>query len=104
MAMDDTGDARLLREDSVALGDPALEVVRATGADRMAFLHRLLTGDVAGTPVGAGSRSLLLTVKGHIVSEMRVFPGAEDVRLVVAAGQGAATAAALSAYAIMDDF
>jgi folate-binding protein YgfZ len=104
MGMDDTGDARLLREDSVALGDPALEVVRATGADRISFLHRLLTGDVAGTPVGAGSRSLLLTVKGHIVSDMRVFPGPEDVRLVVAAGQGAATAAALSAYAIMDDF
>src|SRR3954469_8425734 len=104
MAMDETSEARLAREDSVLVGDPALELLRATGADRIAFLQRLVTGDVAGTPVGGGSRSLLLNVKGHIVSDMWLFPRPDDVRVVVAAGQGAATAAALSAYAIMDDF
>jgi folate-binding protein YgfZ len=97
-------EARLLAEDS-ALCDPgALEVVRATGADRVALLHRLLTGDVAGTAVGSGTRALLLNLKGHIVSDMRVFPGADEVRLVVAPGQGSPTAAALGGYAIMDDF
>jgi folate-binding protein YgfZ len=80
------------------------EVIRATGADRIAFLQRLLTGDVAGTPVGGGSRSLLLNLKGHVVADMRVFVRPDDVRLVVAAGQGGPTAAALSKYAIMDDF
>jgi tRNA-modifying protein YgfZ len=96
--------ARALEDDSALVDPGALEVVRATGADRVAFLHRLVTGDVTGTPVGGGTRALLLNLKGHIVSDMRVFPAADEVRLVVAPGQGAATAAVLSGYAVMDDF
>jgi folate-binding protein YgfZ len=91
--------------DDVALVDVgALELIHAAGADRIAFLHRLLTGDVAGVPVGGGVRSLLLDLKAHVVSDMRVFVLPEEVRLVVAAGQGEPTAAALARYAIMDDF
>src|SRR2546423_628168 len=102
--MDDDGGAGALRDDSALVDPGALELVRATGADRVAFLHRLLTADVAGTPVGGGTRALLLNLKGHVVSDIRVFPGADEVRLVVAPGQGAATAATLSGYAVMDDF
>jgi folate-binding protein YgfZ len=38
------------------------------------------------------------------VADMRIFVRADDAWIVVAAGQGADTAAALSRYAIMDDF
>jgi folate-binding protein YgfZ len=102
--MDDTADLQAASDRDAVVVDVRAEVVRATGSDRVAFLHRLLTGDVAGTAAGAGSRSLLLNLKGHIVSEMRVFVAPDQVRLVVAAEQGAPTVAALSAYAIMDDF
>jgi folate-binding protein YgfZ len=102
--MDDSDDARLILDDSAVVDLGALELVHATGGDRVAFLQRLLTGDVTGTPVGGGSRSLLLNLKGHIVSDMWVFPRADEVRLVVAPGQGGPTAAALAGYAIMDDF
>jgi folate-binding protein YgfZ len=47
---------------------------------------------------------MLLTPKGHIVSDMLYFVQADEVRLVVAPGEAATAASALSRYAIMDDF
>jgi folate-binding protein YgfZ len=102
--MDDVDDPRVLFDDCALVDVGGRDVIRATGADRIAFLHRLLTGNVAGTPVGGGSRSLLLNLKGHVVSDLRLFVFAEELRLVVAAGQGTPTAEALAKYAIMDDF
>jgi folate-binding protein YgfZ len=102
--MADSADSRLVLDGSALVDTGALEIVRAGGADRIAFLHRLLTGDITGIPVGAGRRSLLLNLKGHVVSDMRVFPRADGVWLVVAPGQGQPTATALAGYAIMDDF
>jgi folate-binding protein YgfZ len=102
--MDEAADPRVLFDDSALVDVGARELIRARGADRIAFLQRLVTGDVAGTAAGEGSRSLLLNLKGHIVSDMRVFVRPDEVRLVVAPGQAAPTAAALGRYAIMDDF
>ena len=102
--MNEVEDPRVLFDDCAVVDVGGREVIRATGADRIAFLQRLLTGPVSGTPVGGGSRSLLLNLKGHVVSDLRVFVRDDEVRLVVAAGQGEATAQALSKYAIMDDF
>lgn len=103
--MDDSGDPRLLSEDAAVVVDGGdREVIRASGADRVAFLHRLLTGNIAGAAVGGGTRSLLLDLKGHVVVDMLVFVAADEVRLVLPPGQAAAAAAALSKYAIMDDF
>jgi folate-binding protein YgfZ len=101
--MDETSDPSVLTADAAVVDPGALEVVRVSGGDRVTFLHRLLTGNVAGLPVGAGVRALLLNLKGHIVTDMRVFVAADEVRLVVAPGEGEATAAALSRYAVMDD-
>ncbi|HET6282213.1 MAG TPA: hypothetical protein VFH73_14710 [Polyangia bacterium] len=80
------------------------EVIVATGADRIRFLHGLVTGNVAGTPVGSGTRSLLLTTKGHIVSDLHVFVRTDDLWMVVPGGQAETAASSLSRYAIMDDF
>jgi folate-binding protein YgfZ len=78
--------------------------VLATGADRIRFLHGLVTGNVAGTEPGHGCRAALLTPKGQVVSDLRIFVRADDVRIVVDAGQGATLATTLGRYAIMDDF
>src|SRR5256885_12928343 len=101
--MDDTSLLRPLVEDSAVIDVGAREIVRASGADRVAFLHRLLTGNVTGTGVGEGIRSLLLNLKGHIVSDMRLCVRPDEVWMVVAPGQGAPTATALASYAVMDD-
>jgi len=91
--------------DGAVLLDPlGQEVVLGRGADRIRLLNGVVTANVAGISPGAGGRALLLTAKAHIVADMRVFVRSDDVVLVVAAGQGEATASALSRFAIMDDF
>jgi len=80
------------------------ELIIATGADRVRFLHGIVTGNVAGTPVGGGGPSVLLTPKGHIVASMRIFLRPDEIWIVVAPGVAATLAPALSRYAIMDDF
>jgi tRNA-modifying protein YgfZ len=101
--MDRREEAEQLSGGSVLL-DLAQELVVATGADRIRFLHGILTGDVAGTPVGGGCHAALLTPKAHVVAETRIFVRQDDLYLVVATGQGAPMVEALSKYAIMDDF
>jgi tRNA-modifying protein YgfZ len=101
-----TTDVALLVEDAVLApaGAPGRELVVATGADRVRFLHGLVTGNVAGQAPGQGCRAALLTPKGQVVSDLRIFVRAGDVRIIVDAGQAAPVAAALARYAIMDDF
>jgi folate-binding protein YgfZ len=101
---DETTDVGLLQADAVICEGRARELIVATGADRVRFLHSIVTGNVAGTPVGGGCRSALLTTKGHVVADLMIFTRAADIWIVVDAGQGDATATALSRYAIMDDF
>jgi folate-binding protein YgfZ len=79
-------------------------LIVAAGADRIRFLHGLVTGNVAGTPVGGGVRSVLLTTKAQVVGDLRLFVRESEVWIVVPDGQADALAAALSRYAIMDDF
>ncbi|HVZ71688.1 MAG TPA: hypothetical protein VHJ20_04875 [Polyangia bacterium] len=102
--MAETSDVGLLKTGAVLHGGHERELVVARGADRVRFLHSIVTGDVAGTPVGGGARSALLTPKGHMVADLMIFARPEDLWIVVPAGQGDATAAALTRYAIMDDF
>ena len=102
--MPETNDVGLLASGAVLLDGHDRELIVARGADRVRFLHGIVTGDVAGAPVGGGCRSALLTPKGHVVADLRIFVRPDDVWLVVDAGQGDATAAALTRYAIMDDF
>jgi folate-binding protein YgfZ len=96
----------LLAEDAVLgpAGAPQRELVVATGVDRIRFLHGLVTGNVAGTEPGQGCRAVLLTTKGQVVNDMRIFVRPDDVRIVVDAGQAAPLASSLGRYAIMDDF
>ena len=101
-----TTEVALLASDAVLApaAAPARELIVATGADRIRFLHGLVTGNVAGQAPGQGCRAALLTPKGQVVSDMRIFVRPDDVRIVVDAGQAAPVATALARYAIMDDF
>ena len=100
----ETQDPSCLKEGvaQVDLGGSA--VLRCTGADRIGFLHRLTTGSVQATGVGAGCHSLLLDSKGHIVADLRLCVRTDEVRLLVAAAAGPGIATALARYAVMDDF
>jgi folate-binding protein YgfZ len=102
--MGETTDVGLLATGAVIVGGLERELIVATGADRVRFLHGVVTGNVAGMAEGGGCRSALLTPKGHVVADLRMFARPNAIWIVVDAGQGEPTAAALSRYAIMDDF
>jgi folate-binding protein YgfZ len=80
-----------------------IPVVVASGGDRLAFLHRLLTAGVEHLTAGQGVRALLLNIKGHVVADLRLLVREADVLLLTPPGQGEAAATALARYAIMDD-
>ena len=104
MNADASDPVNALRAGAALINPAGKQLVVATGADRVRFLQGIVTGNVADTAVGAGCHAALLTAKAHMVAELRIFVRETDLYLVVAAGQGADTAAALSRYAIMDDF
>lgn len=101
---DDDRALAALANDAVLLDPLGKELVIARGTDRVRFLNGVVTADIAHLPVGGGTRALLLTPKAHILVDMQLFLREDDAYLVVAAGQGQAAAAALSRYAVMDDF
>jgi tRNA-modifying protein YgfZ len=99
-----TLDPQSLREGTVRLEAGDIAVLRATGADRISFLHRLTTGSVQSTSVGQSCRSLFLDNKAHILGDLRISVRKDDVRLTAVGGDAQALVAGLSRYAIMDDF
>jgi len=99
-----TNDIGGLTREAVLHVDTGRELVVATGADRSRFLHGIVTGNVADRAPGRGSLSALLTPKGHVLHDMRIFVRADDIWIVVDAGQAEPVATALARFAIMDDF
>ena len=61
-----------------------------TGADRREWLNRIVSQDTATLAPGAWRRALLLTVKGRIAADLRVFATADRLLLDTAfdAGEG----------------
>jgi folate-binding protein YgfZ len=99
-----TNDLDVLAREAVLRADTGRELIIATGADRSRFLHGIVTGNVAGAAVGSGCLSALLTPKGHVVADMRLFVRDDSIWIVVDAGQAEPVATALARFAIMDDF
>jgi folate-binding protein YgfZ len=93
-----------LERDAVLLPEAGRELIVATGADRVRFLHGIVTADLAGAAPGQGRRSALLTPKAQVVAEMQMFVREGEIWIVVGAGQAESVAGALARYAIMDDF
>jgi tRNA-modifying protein YgfZ len=53
--------------------------LRLTGADRRAYLHGLLTNDIAALARGDGCYAALLTPQGRMISDMRVLELGDSV-------------------------
>jgi folate-binding protein YgfZ len=102
--MAETTDLTALTSDAVLAPPEPLAAWRATGADRLTFLHRLLTAGLDDLAVGQGRHALLLNLKGHLAGELRVLALPDEVRLLLPAADAEAIAATLSRYAVMDDF
>src|SRR5919204_5898222 len=47
--------------------------VRASGPDAVAYLHSMVSNDVAAVPAGGGTYALLLTPKARVIADLEVF-------------------------------
>lgn len=79
------------------------EWLRVNGPDRVEFLHGMVTNDVNGLPEGHTNYAALLTNKGAMVADTRVWRRAEDLLLDVEPGFGVTVKEALEKYLISED-
>ena len=85
----------------VDLGFRAL--VRATGTDRVTFLHGMLTNDIASLAPGSGCPALLLTIQGRVTADLRVGALEDALLLDVDVRARAALLEVLAKFIIADD-
>lgn len=79
------------------------EVLRVTGGERVSFLHGMVTCDVEGLAVGAVASAALLTPKGALVCDARVWRRAGEMLLEVGQGHGERVREHLARYLISED-
>ena len=92
-----------LRERAALLDLGFRTVVVARGEDRAAFLHGMLTNDVAGLAPGDGCPALLLTIQGRVTADVRVAATADAMLLDVDVRARMAFVEALEKLIIADD-
>ncbi|HLF55467.1 MAG TPA: hypothetical protein VI942_01345, partial [Thermoanaerobaculia bacterium] len=91
-----------------ALRDGAGWAARATdrldlaGADRVRFLHNLVTCEVRELAAGSVKRGFLTHVKGGVLADVEVVALEDRLRLVLPAGRGEAIRAHLEKYRIAE--
>ena len=73
-------------------------VVEATGRDRAAFLHALLSNEIKALTPGQGCAATLLDVHGKVQILLLVWVLDDRILLVTPAGAGASTLEALDKY------
>ena len=77
--------------------------VRVHGGDAVAWLHDLLTADIAGLRPGSSCRSLLLTPTGRIRADVQVLRRDDDVVLTQAPDQPDHIGLLLGPYVLSSD-
>ena len=78
-------------------------LLRVTGADRVSFLHRLLSCDVQGLAPGGVVRGLLLTAKGKVVADFLLALLPDRVEMIAEAAARPALRDGLARFVIADD-
>jgi tRNA-modifying protein YgfZ len=81
----------------------SLRVIRVTGADATAWLHDLVTADVASLAPGGARRSLLLTPTGRIRADLTVVRDVDGTLLLQEAAQPDRIEALLDPYILSSD-
>jgi len=82
---------------------PGAVLLRVTGADRVSFLHRMLTCEVKGLAVGGAARGLFLTQKGRVVADFALAVRTERVDLLAPPAARGEFRAALARFVVADD-
>lgn len=76
--------------------------IEVLGSDRVAFVHRLCSNDVAACQPGNGCEAFFLDAKAHVLAYVRIFMGADSLLLESAPGQSEAIVSHLTKYVIRE--
>lgn len=77
--------------------------LRVTGADRIAFLHRMVTCDVKALAPGGAATGLFLTAKGRVVSEFLLAVLPDRVEMLAPAAARPGLRDGLARFVVADD-
>ncbi|MEZ6188898.1 MAG: hypothetical protein R3F62_28330 [Planctomycetota bacterium] len=100
---DPAGEARALREGVGLWWRADWEPLWLRGGDRLPFLHKYCTQDVATLAPGSSTYGCCLTVKGTLVGDFSLHVLDDAALLLVAPGAGDALLAHLGKFAVFDD-
>lgn len=92
-----------IRRGCVVLDAPQRAVLEVTGSERIEFLNRMVTQNLAGITAGQTRRSFWLNRKGRIDADLRAWHFADRTLLDVDVHAAARTVAGLSGYIITED-
>lgn len=81
--MFDLDQYRAARARAVTAGREDRTVIALEGADRLSFLHSLLSNDIDRLPPGSGCYAAYLTPQGRMISDMSVLNAGDPVLLDV---------------------
>ena len=77
--------------------------LRLTGSDRAAYLHRIISNDVEGLLVGEGNYATILTNRGKIIADMKVYVFEDSIGIETNAETTSILYQELDKYLIADD-
>jgi len=77
--------------------------LRLTGSDRTAYLHRIISNDVEGLSVGEGNYATILTNRGKIIADMKVYVFEDSISIETNAETTSILYQELDKYLIADD-
>src|SRR5262245_48147400 len=101
--MDREQEYRAARDGCVMYVADFRRLVTVSGADRVTFLHGMLSNDVKALRAGDGTYAALLTQQGKIVSDLRVYTDDDRLLLDVPVERTDAVVAALEKFIVADD-
>ena len=86
------------------VAQPARDVVRVSGKDRVDLLHRLSTNDLEPlAKIGQVRSTLFTTAQGRLIDWVDVLATDDALLVICAAGRGARVAEWIETYTIMED-
>jgi folate-binding protein YgfZ len=95
--------SRAARESALAVVEPELGTLVATGPDRSSWLNGIVSCDVASVTPSQGAWGLALTKQGKIVSDLTIVSGADALFIATAPGTAQELARAFDRMLVMED-
>ena len=98
-----SGEYQAVRDGVGLLNFSERDKVEVRGADRVSFLHAMITNDVSGLEEGTGCYGALLTARGKMVADFFYYRFSESILIDTQAGLAERLLETLPQYIVMDD-